>query len=377
MRLLSSLNHDEDERMIYQLGHHLIKNGHTSIIITSAGLDNKFARHLERDGHIYYQLGMHKKSWWSLLEVLRLRKYIKKHQPDIIHIHSRTPAWVLFWALKGIRLKKMPKTIATVYGFYPINNYSWASLHADALITVSDSVSNYLHNRLEQKSQNNNMVRIYRGVDTRRYTYRHNPSVLWLHKIFTEFPELEHKKWLVFPTIIGEEYGQEWLIDILGNLQEEFPNIHIIIMDGDHEYADIVYEDFRQRVFTLGLDKQITFVGTKRNDMRDWLSAANLVLALANEPESIGMPILQALHLGTPVVSWDRAAYSEILEVMYPQGLIREKNALCMCKVIKEQLNHSLRPPISNEFTFKQTVNATLHLYQLVNDEQPIPEQLS
>ena len=63
------------------------------------------------------------------------------------------------------------------------------------------------------------MTRIYRGVDTRTYPYRHNPSVYWLRKTFAEFPELEHKKWLLFPTVIGSEYGQEWLVDILGNLK--------------------------------------------------------------------------------------------------------------------------------------------------------------
>ena len=53
-------------------------------------------------------------------------------------------------------------------------------------------------------------------------------------------------------------------------------------------------------------------MGSKRNDMREWLSAANIVMALANEPESIGM---------------DQAAFSEILQPLYPQGLVKEYNA--------------------------------------------------
>ena len=38
--------------------------------------------------------------------------------------------------------------------------------------------------------------------------------------------------------------------------------------------------------------------------MREWLSSANIVLSLANHPESIGMTALQAIHLGTPVIGW-------------------------------------------------------------------------
>ncbi len=376
MRLLSSLKHDESERGIYQLGHKIIKSGHTSIIVSSAKNDNDLVRRLERDGNIYYQLSMDKKSWWSLLQVIPLRRYIEKHNPDIIHVHSRTPAWVLYWALKGLRTKKRPKIVSTIYGFYPINHYGKAIFQADAIITVSDSVTRYLVDKLAQQSlEHKQIVRIYRGVDTRRYTYRHNPSVFWLRKIFAEFPELEHKKWLVFPTVIGKEYGQEWLIDVLGNLQEQFPNIHVIIMDDDKDSADIIYEDFRQRTFALGIDNRITFVGSKRNDMREWLSAANLVLALANEPESIGILILQALHMGTPVVGWDKAAYSEILSCLYPQGLIKHNNALSVCKVIRNQLEIVSRPPISNQFTLKQTINETLQLYQRLYEGQEIPSE--
>ncbi|MEK6199095.1 MAG: glycosyl transferase family 1, partial [Psychrobacter sp.] len=40
MRLLSSLKHDESERGIFHLGRALVKNGHTSIIISSANDDN-------------------------------------------------------------------------------------------------------------------------------------------------------------------------------------------------------------------------------------------------------------------------------------------------------------------------------------------------
>ena len=41
MRLLSSLKHDESERGIFHLGRALVKNGHTSIIVSSANEDNE------------------------------------------------------------------------------------------------------------------------------------------------------------------------------------------------------------------------------------------------------------------------------------------------------------------------------------------------
>ena len=226
-------------------------------------------------------------------------------------------------------------------------------------------MTDYLINGLRREELDPRVIkRIYRGVDTRRYPYRHNPSVYWLRHTFAEYPELENKKWLVFPTIIGNEYGQEWLIDILGNLEADFPNIHVIIMDEDYRPSDVAHEDFRQRSNTLGLGDRITYVGSKRNDMREWLSAANIVMALANQPESIGINALQAIHLGTPVIGWDQAAFSEILRPLYPQGLVKKYNANALCKAVRNQLESVTRPEMTTKFTMREMINETLAVYK-------------
>lgn len=368
MRLLSSLKHDESERGIFHLGRALVKRGHTSIIVSSADKEHELVKRLERDGNIYHRLSLEKKSWMALRQIWPLRQLIEKYQPDIIHLHSRTPAWILHWALKGAKLKHKPKLVSTMYGFYPLNNYSRALLNVDCTITVSDSVSEYLLQGIKEvKKPPRSIIRIYRGVDTRNFPYRYNPSVYWIHRTFAEYPELEHKKWLLFPTVIGQEYGQEWLIDILGNLSADFPNLHIIIMDEDSR-RDVVHEEFMQRVNALELRDKFTFIGTKRNDMREWLAAANLVLGLANQPESIGINVLQAIHLGTPVVGWNKAAFHEILKPLYPQGLVKEETAYALCKVIRNQLENVMRPPITDKFTMQQMIDETLAVYRKLDD---------
>lgn len=368
MRLLSSLKHDESERGIFHLGRALVKGGHTSIIVASADYDDELVKRLEREGSIYHQLFMNKKSWRSLLQIVPLRRLIERYQPDVIHVHSRTPAWILHLALRHASVTKRPKLVSTMYGFYPINKYSQALLDVDTIITVSDSVTRYLKKRLRREHLAPRVIkRIYRGVDTRIYPYRHNPSVYWLRRTFAEYPELEHKKWLVFPTIIGNEYGQEWLIDILGNLQEQFPNLHAIIMDEDHKDGDVAHEDFRQRSTALGLAPKITYVGNRRDDMREWLSAANIVLALANQPESIGINTLQAIHLGTPVIGWDQAAFSEILQPLFPQGLVKKYNAKALCRAVRNQLESVTRPDMTNKFTMREMITETLAVYQTLH----------
>lgn len=369
MRLMSSFYHDETERGILQLTRALIRQGHESIVVSSTKSTNPLVNKLIRDGNIYIEFPLQKKSWWSFLQILPLRYLIEKHHPDILHIHSRTPAWIAKWALKRIPIAKRPKVISTVYGFYPMTPYSQAIFDVDHIITVSDSVTHYVKEHQTQLTDSQ-ITRIYRGVDNLKFIYRHNPSVYWLRRTFAEFPELEHKKWLLFPTTIGHNKGQEWLFDIVGNLKEVFPNIHIIIMDDEqnHSMVSPYFQNFQQRAYALGLTKYFTFTG-RREDIREWLAASNVVLGLANFPESIGMNVLQALHLGTPVVGWDKGAYSETLYQLYPQGLVKQPNAKALCKVVKSQLQNVGRPAITDQFTLKQMIQQTINVYQQLIDK--------
>lgn len=363
MRLLSSLHHDEAERGIFHLTRALLKKGHECIVVSSADHDNELVERLVRDGCTYVQMPLQKKSWFSLFQVLPLYFLIKKQHPDIIHVHSRTPALLVQWALKLMPADQRPKLISTVYGFYKATPYAKAMMDADHIITVSDSVVAYLKKHYPHLSPTQ-LTRIYRGVDTQKFIYRHHPSVFWVRRTFAEFKALEHKKWLLFPTTIGEDKGQEWLFDIVGNLRKDFPNIHVIVMDDDSN-TSLYYEEFMQRMTALDLTGYFTFIG-KREDTREWLAASNVVLGLANFPESIGMTVLQALHLGTPVVGWDTGAYSEILHELYPQGLVKQHNAKILCKSLKSQLQNVCRPAMTMDFTLKHMVDETIKVYKKV-----------
>ncbi|WP_026212811.1 glycosyltransferase [Faucicola boevrei] len=362
MRLLSSLHHDEDERGIFRLNRSLIKNGHESVVIASTPAEHELAGRLVRDGGEYIPLAMEKHTWSSLWSVVPLARLIYRYRPDIVHIHSRTPAWVLKWALQLVPMAYRPITLATIYGYYPTTAYNKAIFDTDHLISVSNSVTEYIKQH-HPEYDDSMITRIYRGVDTQKFIYRHQPSVYWLRQIFAEYPELEHKKWVLFPNTLGDGKGQSWLFDIVGNLKEILPKIHVIIMD-DNQRDGIHMEHFLQRSRALGLDGYFTFVGQRHNDSREWLSASNVVLGLASQPESIGINVLKAIHLGTPVVAWNTGIYSELLNELYPQGLVKEITAKALCKVVKIQLKNVCRPQMTNEFIQKHMIKQILALYQ-------------
>ncbi|WP_395145270.1 glycosyltransferase [Moraxella atlantae] len=369
MRLLSSLHHDDDERGVIAISRQLVRQGYTSLVVSSTPASHELAQRLCRDGSEYKSLYLAKQSWWSLWSAFGLARLIHQFRPDVIHVHSRTPAWVLKWALELVPVALRPLTVGTIYGYYPSNAYNRAIFDCDHLIAVSDSVKVYIlqyHDR-----DPDSVTRVYRGVDTQRYLYRHTPSVHWLQQIFAEYPKLEHQKWLLFPSKIDHHKGQQWLFDIVGNLRAQFPKIHVIIMD-DADADNNFVEEFVQRANALDLMDYFTFIG-RRDDGREWLSAANIVLGLANQPESIGINVLKAIHLGTPVVAWARGVYSEILTELYPEGLVYDINAITLCEVIAEQLTHKDRPAMPQNFSQKQSAREIVAVYEHMLKNLPSP----
>ena len=138
----------------------------------------------------------------------------------------------------------------------------------------------------------------------------------------------------------------------------------------DESNDNMYFEQFVQRANALNLTDYFTFIG-KRNDTKEWLAAANIVLGLTNQPESIGINVLKAVHLGTPVVAWNSGIYSEILTELYPEGLVKTINAKALCKAISHHLVNVTRPKISNQFTAEQTVNNIIDLYERLLAQTP------
>ncbi|MDO4251015.1 MAG: glycosyltransferase, partial [Moraxella sp.] len=120
---------------------------------------------------------------------------------------------------------------------------------------------------------------------------------------------------------------------------------------------------------TLGLSEYISYVGKRPPDLKEWLCSAHLVLALANQPESIGINVLKAIHLGTPVIGWNKGAYGDILKELYPRGLIKDATAKALIRAVSSQLDSGIRPALTHAYELDDMVDETILVYEsLAND---------
>ena len=361
MQLLPELNSGGVERGTLEIARALKADGHQSIVVSNGG---RLVPALENEGSLHLTLPIHKKSLSSLWQIRPLRRLIQEHQPDIVHVRSRVPAWLTHFALKGIPQAQRPHLISTVHGFYSINRYSAIMIQAEKVIAVSDSVVKYIKDHYKNCPPEN-IVRIYRGIDPKEFPHAYQPSTQWLNQTFLDFPQLENKFLICLPGRITRLKGHETLIELIENLSQTFPDIHAVVVGGADAKKANYLDELEKNIQNKGLTDHITFVG-HRSDIREWLAFSNIVLSLSNQAETFGRTALEALSVGTPVIGWDRGGVAEILSQLYPQGLIPVDDKSTLLTVIQQHIHQTKDVAPVTMFSLKEMCDQTIQLYKQV-----------
>ncbi|MGE8557651.1 MULTISPECIES: glycosyltransferase family 4 protein [unclassified Acinetobacter] len=361
MQLLPELNSGGVERGTLEIARALVAEGHESFVVSNGG---RLVAQLEAEGSTHLTLAIHKKALSSLWQIRPLRQLIEQHQPDIVHVRSRVPAWLTHFALKGIPAERRPHLISTVHGFYSINRYSQIMTQAEKVIAVSDSVVKYITDNYKN-CPTQDIVRIYRGIDPTAFPHGYQPSVQWLNQTFKDFPELENKFLLCLPGRITRLKGHETLIKLMEQLQNQYPNLHAVVVGGADPKKAAYLKEMQDNIQSKGLSDKITFVG-HRSDIREWLAFSDVVLSLSNQAETFGRTALEALSVGTPVIGWNRGGVAEILSQLYPQGLIAVDDQAALLNAVQQHIDEPQQVKPVTTFSLKEMCDQTLHLYKQV-----------
>lgn len=358
MQLLPELNSGGVERGTLEIARALVAQGHESIVVSNGG---RLVPQLETEGSTHLTLAIHKKALSSLWQVRPLRQLIERHQPDIVHVRSRVPAWLTHFALKGMHPSKRPHLISTVHGFYSVNRYSAIMTRAEKVIAVSNSVVDYIKtNYPECPAQD--IVRIYRGIDPSAFPHGYQPSAQWINQQYALFPQLEDKFLLCLPGRITRLKGHETLIHLIEQLQHDHPRLHAVVVGGADPKKKAYLDELTATIEQRGLNDKVTFVGHS-SEIREWLAFSDIVLSLSNQAETFGRTALEALSVGTPVIGWNRGGVAEILAQLYPQGLIETDNREALFKAVDEQIQHPQAVAPVTSFHLQEMCKETIDLY--------------
>ena len=355
IQLLPELKVGGVERGTVDLSDHLVKLGHDSAVISAGG---QLVDLLNEHGAKHYELPIAKKNIRALAQISNLKKIYSKYQPDIVHVRSRFPAWINYFALKNFRGKR-PIVISTFHGLYSKPFYSKSMSYADEIIAISETVQDYINENY--KVDKSNVHLIYRGCDLKEF----NSLALsegWTKTWFDEFPQTKNKIILNLPGRITGWKGIESFIDLF--LHIDTSRFHGIIPGpvaaNKRGYFNLLSRLIKQK----NLSDHLSFCGA-RSDIAEVYKISDIVMNLSSKPEPFGRTIIEAAACGTHVMGWDRGGVKESINSINPVGLVEYGNVEMLAKQIDKVLIASPPESIPIQFTKESLVSETIKVYEL------------
>jgi glycosyltransferase involved in cell wall biosynthesis len=359
VQLLPDLDGGGVERGTLEVAKALVDAGHESVVISAGG---RMVAQLEAEGsrHVSWDLG--KKSLWTFRHVWALRRWLRAERPDILHLRSRLPAWVAWFAWRGIKPAERPHLVTTVHGLYSVGRYSSIMCRGERVIAVSETVKTYIRENYPETDMNRVRL-IYRGIDPAEFPFGYQPSPAWLEQWRTDFPQLQGKQVITLAGRLTRLKGHNDLIDMIRTLVAQGQPVHALIVGGEDAKRKAYAAELYKRVNDEGLSDHITFTGA-RADIRDIYAVSDLVLSLSTKPESFGRTVAEALGQGVPVVGYDHGGVGEILSALYPQGKTPLKDAKALVQTVSAVLASGVRPQGNQTFLKTTMLAQTLAVYE-------------
>lgn len=360
MHLLPSLSSGGVEQVVLELCQGLTERGIENVVISAGGA---MVPAIEATGAKHFTRPIGKKSLFTLFQVGKLAKLIKEEQPDVLHLHSRVPAWVGLLASKRLPKQKRPRIVTTFHGFHSVNFYSGVMARGERVIAVSRCMKEHIIEKYPRTNADSIVV-IPNSVDTGLNFPEYRPSDEWMTQWHDTYPELKGKFTVCLPGRITRIKGATHLPPIIKALKEQGIPAHAVIVGETKKGKEAIRQEIEQAFESAGLSNDVTWTGHRR-DLRDVLCACDITLSLTLQPESFGKTTLEALALGRPVAGYEHGGVGEQLDVFLPEGKVPTGNPQAMADLLSKWYKQRPTPklPVSAPYRREDMIQSHVDLY--------------
>jgi glycosyltransferase involved in cell wall biosynthesis len=363
VQLIPALHSGGAERSALEIARALVQAGHRSVVVSAGG---RLVEQLQAEGSEHVTLDLGRKSLSTLGRIGALRRLLRELKPDIVHARSRLPAWVGWWALRGVSPR--PHFVTTVHGFNSPGRYSSILLRGERVIVVSQTLRDYVlsHYRWLEPGR----VRVIpRGIDQEAFPYGHRPDDAWHKAFFAEFPALAGAPLLTMPARGTRLKGHHDAIELLADLKRRGIEARLLLLGVVEPGREAYVAELQELIRLRGVTSQVV-LSPPRDDIRDIYALSALVLQLSNKPETFGRTVIEALSLCRPVLGYAHGGVGELLAELYPAGRVPLGDRERLVERAAELLR--VAPPISplQSYRLSDMQQATLALYDEVSQPQ-------
>jgi glycosyltransferase involved in cell wall biosynthesis len=356
VQLIPALHSGGAERSALEIARALVQGGHRSVVVSAGG---RLEQRLVDAGSEHVTLDVGSKSLRSLARIGALRRILRDLNPDIVHARSRVPAWLGWWALRGMAPR--PHFITTVHGLNSPGWYSSIMLRGERVIVVSQTVRDYVlsHYRWLDPSR----VRVIpRGIDPDAFPYGYRPEESWKKAFFAGYPELAGAPLLTLVARGTRLKGHHDAIALLADLKRRGIEARLLLLGVVEPGREAYVAELRELIRRRGVTSQVV-LSPPRDDIRDVYAVSSLVLQLSNKPESFGRTVVEALSLCRPVLGYAHGGVGELMAELYPAGRVPLGDHQRLVERAAELLR--VAPPIAplQNYRLSDMQQATLALY--------------
>ena len=333
IQILPELDIGGVERHVIDLSNELSERGHDVSVVSNGGqMEPQLSPKVE-----HRKLPVHKKNpFTAYICSRRIRTWIKEEGWELIHAHSRVPAWISLWTSKSTQI---PFVVTAHVDFGNKNSLIYYSYRkAEKVICVSTAVRDGMRNCFYDNTEV-----VLNGLD--------EPQKRWSQKT-------EEKVKFLF---VGRLSPVKGLHDVLRALPPTLSWTLDVLGDGPQrkELISLVKElGISERVFFRGYSVQV-----------DSYMANSSCLLFPSYTEGMPLTLARAVQIGIPVIASNIPSVSEMAGsedgLIHPGDIVQWRHAITDF-IVTRQI--SVKIPLSNIPSLKKMVDSDEEIYaELVN----------
>lgn len=355
IQLLPALDAGGVERSTVEIAEALCRAGHRAIVVSGGG---RMLTQLIEAGAEHVQLDIGRKTFLSFRHVLTLRRLFR--DADIVHARSRLPAWLAYLACRSLG-RQTPRWVTTVHGLNSVSYYSSIMTRGERVIAVSNTVRDYIVRNYPKLDAGRVRV-IPRGIDADVFPSGYRAGTEWRARFEAEYPALVGAPWICLPGRGTRLKGHADALVLLAALRDSGIDARLIFLGAKQSGRDRYLDELLTESKRLNLTDKIVLT-PPRSDVREVMAESAFVLQLSRKPEAFGRTVIEALHLGVPVLGWAHGGVGELLAELFPEGAVALGNSP---ELFARARNFLLQRPIPKPFAgyrLSAMQSTTLELY--------------
>ncbi|MFH7327115.1 glycosyltransferase family 4 protein [Desulfurivibrio sp. C05AmB] len=306
VQVLPELESGGVERYVLDLARALVRLGHESLVVSGGG---RLVAQLEAAGSRHFTMPLGKKSPTTMAWILPLRRLLERNRVDILHLHSRMPAWIAYLAWQSLPAARRPRLVTSFHGFYSVNRYSAIMTKGEKVIAISRAIQE--HVSAQYRVPASRLELIHGGVDSEIFA----PAA-----VAPERPAALRAQWgltgtepvIMLPGRITRLKGHQIFCQALATIPElAWQAVCVGDLGENPDYAAELSRLTRE----LGISQRVHMVGHCA-DMPAALSLADLVVsATSSQAEAFGLVAVEAAAMNKAVIA---SAHGGSLETVVP-----------------------------------------------------------